>query len=131
MEGEVIATQASGTIDFAYSRLVLQHVPTAFAVGYVSELIRVLADGGIAMFSAPHADPRSNLAGLRQLLRAVRELVPGQERMSLYPLSRSVVESAVTNAGGVMLAVLPDPHPPGWSGFLYIATRRAQGSTQR
>jgi len=42
-----------GTFDFVYSRLVLQHIPPTAAQTYVSELVRVLAPGGVLMFQIP------------------------------------------------------------------------------
>ena len=129
--GETIPTITAGAIDFAYSRLVLQHVPTVIAARYVSELVRVLSEGGIAMFSAPYADPRWDVARLRSAVRAIRELLPGQNRMSVYPLPVPMVEIAVARAGGSIKAALPDPHPPGWRGVLYVVEKLPQARIGR
>jgi SAM-dependent methyltransferase len=113
----------SGTVDFVYSRLVLQHVPPAIVKGYVAEFIRILAPGGVAMFGIPSEDPRHHLFGLRPLVRAVREVVPGLHRMSVYAISRPIIEQVVAGAHGSLVAAIPDPSPPGWAGFMYVVTK--------
>ncbi|HET9051576.1 MAG TPA: class I SAM-dependent methyltransferase, partial [Candidatus Dormibacteraeota bacterium] len=42
-----------GSCDLLCSFLVLQHIPTEIALGYVSEFVRVLRPGGVAVFGAP------------------------------------------------------------------------------
>jgi ubiquinone/menaquinone biosynthesis C-methylase UbiE len=42
---------ASGTVDFVFSYITLQHVPTeSLVLGYVQEIMRVLKPGGICLF---------------------------------------------------------------------------------
>lgn len=41
---------ADASVDFVFSHITLQHIPTALAAGYVEELLRVLAPGGVAVF---------------------------------------------------------------------------------
>jgi SAM-dependent methyltransferase len=41
---------ADASIDFVYSCMTLQHIPTELAFGYVGEFLRVLAPGGVAAF---------------------------------------------------------------------------------
>lgn len=38
------------SVDFVFSHITLQHIPTALAMGYVDEFLRVLAPGGVAVF---------------------------------------------------------------------------------
>jgi SAM-dependent methyltransferase len=53
---------ADGGFDFAYSSLVLQHMDPPLACGYVAELVRVLAPGGLLVFQLPsERDTRSEL----------------------------------------------------------------------
>jgi SAM-dependent methyltransferase len=53
---------ADGSFDFAYSSLVLQHMDPPLARGYVAELVRVLAIGGLLVFQLPsERDTRSEL----------------------------------------------------------------------
>ena len=41
---------ADASVDFVYSIMTLQHIPTKLAMGYVDEFFRVLAPGGVAVF---------------------------------------------------------------------------------
>jgi FkbM family methyltransferase len=41
---------ADASVDLVLSRIVLQHIPRALAIGYVAEFFRVLAPGGVALF---------------------------------------------------------------------------------
>lgn len=38
------------SFDFVFSHITLQHIPTALALGYVDEFLRILAPGGVAVF---------------------------------------------------------------------------------
>lgn len=50
---EDLALFADHSFDLVYSTLVLQHIHPVFARRYVAEFVRVLADGGLAMFQIP------------------------------------------------------------------------------
>jgi SAM-dependent methyltransferase len=52
----------SGTFDFVYSRIVLQHMAPEFAKSYITEFIRLLAPGGLTAFQVP-AGPPGTVAG--------------------------------------------------------------------
>src|SRR5690348_1577848 len=41
---------ADASVDFAFSHITLQHIPTELAAGYVDEFFRILAPGGAAVF---------------------------------------------------------------------------------
>ena len=41
---------ADASVDLVFSRIVLQHIPSSLAIGYVAEFFRVLAPGGVAVF---------------------------------------------------------------------------------
>jgi SAM-dependent methyltransferase len=66
------------SFDLVYSNLVLQHMPPGLARGYVAELARVLAPGGLLVFQAPSektALPRlSRKAVLAEIEPLAREL---------------------------------------------------------
>jgi SAM-dependent methyltransferase len=44
---------ADGTFSFIYSTLVLQHMEPRYSTGYIRELLRVLAPGGLLVFQVP------------------------------------------------------------------------------
>ncbi len=50
-----LALFPEGSFDLVYSAYVLQHMAPGFAEGYVREFVRVLADGGLALFQLPTA----------------------------------------------------------------------------
>ena len=81
-----------GSFDFVYSNIVLQHMPPELSTGYVREFIRVLAPGGVAVFSCParpgtRQGPAKRLAWLGK--EAVRSVVNSAGRVvSLVPFPR-------------------------------------------
>jgi SAM-dependent methyltransferase len=110
---------ASGTFDFVYSHLVLQHVPTLRLIeAYVRELVRVTAPGGIALLQAPHTIPRAHrLQPLRRFYALLRRLgVPSEflilrtplQPMRMTAIPRERFEAAVVEAGGTVLGVESD-----------------------
>jgi SAM-dependent methyltransferase len=48
-----LAAFGDGSFDFIYSNIVLQHMEPELSEGYVREFVRVLADGGVAVFQVP------------------------------------------------------------------------------
>ena len=50
---------ADASVDFVFSHITLQHIPTELAVGYVEEFFRVLAPGGAAVFQFTTGPDRS------------------------------------------------------------------------
>ena len=95
----------SGSIDFVYSNITLQHIPAADQLRYVEEFCRILSPGGALVFQTPSAYSRT-LAGqvsralgnrLMNLLRAVRY---GPDRvMEMHILPRARVESILQSRG--------------------------------
>ena len=50
---------ADASIDLVYSCITLQHIPSALALGYVAEFLRVMAPGGAAVFQFVSGPDRS------------------------------------------------------------------------
>jgi SAM-dependent methyltransferase len=103
----------SGTFDFVYSALVLQHMPRRELIRtYVGEFIRVLGPGGLAVFQClAHLPPALRLQPRRRAYAALRRLgVPHQmllERLHLVPtrltaITEDDVQATVAAAGGVI-----------------------------
>ena len=127
-----------GAFDFVYSRLVLQHIPPKAAAHYVSELVRVLAAGGVLMFQipepmeqdpdalyrdeerafveAPIADTAIKRLAPRWLVRVYRRarfrhLVPRrarQHRMHMFGLTRDAVVDILGRAHADVLRIDDD-----------------------
>jgi SAM-dependent methyltransferase len=111
---------ADGSIDFIFSRLVLQHIPRAAARSYMAEFSRVLAPGGVAMFQLMTG---ARSAGVRlrhfvrerapDLYRSLRDLVLRRPRFELNVLSEGEVRGAIERNGVTLIAVLSDEdHDP-------------------
>lgn len=68
VEGNDLGCLASGSVEFVFSYLVLQHLPEeALALGYIREMLRVLKPGGAFLFQfngskAPTMNLRGRLA---------------------------------------------------------------------
>jgi SAM-dependent methyltransferase len=85
--GADLSCVASGSVDFAFTYLVLQHLPEeTLAFRYVHELLRVLRPGGVFLFQFNGGlEPTMNLRG-----RAAWGIVDALWSMRLRDLSRSV-----------------------------------------
>jgi SAM-dependent methyltransferase len=108
-----------GAFDLVYTNIVLQHVPTPELIeGYVRELVRVTATGGIALIQVPYRIPLAyRFQPLRRGYGALRRLgVPASalilrtplQPMRMTALSRQRFEQAVRAAGGDVLSIEPD-----------------------
>jgi SAM-dependent methyltransferase len=89
----------SNSIDFAMSFLVFQHIPEPAAVaGHLTEIRRVLADGGRAVLHFDTGES-SLLRGL--VLRLPDRLLPRTRRrfMRRYPLTRQQARELCSQAG--------------------------------
>ena len=120
----------SGSFDFICSLMTLQHVPPEVAFTYVAEFVRLLAPEGVAVFQATsrYVGPMAK----RVLRRLPHWLISLPWRwtnrtpffMEMNELPRQMVERAVIEAGGRLLAVEPD-HFAGdqWEGYRYYVSR--------
>jgi SAM-dependent methyltransferase len=136
---------AADRFDFVYSIIVLQHMPSHLALGYLREFVRVLAPGGLLVVqlpshhtplgeerlrapAAPPAPPPSRLRRLRAAVgRRVKPLlgIPTREPfISMYGTPRETVVGALTAAGARVLEVEPDTAAgPEWYSFGYWVTK--------
>lgn len=138
----------TASFDVIYCRLVLQHVPPAYLFGYLPELVRVLAPGGVLMFQLPDeiapeaedafADAPVVGGGVKTLLprplvRACRlvkyRLIVDESNptMAMFGMAKQTVLSLLTDAGGTIIAVEPDQsHGTDIPGYEYWVTRPVQ-----
>jgi SAM-dependent methyltransferase len=114
-----LARFESSAFDFVYSSIVLQHVPgRELALGYVRELVRVLADGGLLVFQVPQRQPALRRLQLsRRLYSLARRLGARDEwllrrtpltPMRMLALRERDVRSSVAAAAGTVLRVDAD-----------------------
>jgi SAM-dependent methyltransferase len=132
----------TGSVDLVYSRLVLQHIPPDLALGYVAEFVRVLAEGGVAMFQVPVVRPPSptyrrtvsrvkrafvhgHQMGIYVTPLAVRDaLRRGGHGMAMYGVPPAAIRDAVCQGGGSVLHELEEHATTAWPGIIYIAAGR-------
>ena len=75
----------SGTFDFVFTVLVLQHLPTKKAIlEYVAEFIRVVKDGGVISFQLPIAVPISTTNPAATTPVGCTRLVGGAEILAIH-----------------------------------------------
>jgi len=108
-----LALFESGSFDLVYTSKVLQHMPPPLQEGYIREFIRIIRNGGVAVFqvrNGPRVEPGTLRAWLytlnrRHLRRALQRLRrrPGYE---MHYLARSRVEELVAAAGGRLIDVV-------------------------
>lgn len=138
-----LAVFPTGTFDLAYSNIVLQHLAPGLQRAYVTELVRVLAPGGIAAFQLP-----SRRTGARGALRRALPPAVGHRvrsllrppaslrrdgytiRMEMNCLPEAEVGRLVAAAGGVMEAVLYTNAAEGDFGGRFVFLDRA-GAEER
>jgi SAM-dependent methyltransferase len=100
------------SFDVVYSSITLQHIPPAAAERYVSEFIRVIRPGGIAVFqmrNGPRVRPgtlRSVLYTLNRIhVRRLLQRLRGRPPYEMHYVARSRVEEVVSGAGGQVVHV--------------------------
>jgi ubiquinone/menaquinone biosynthesis C-methylase UbiE len=126
----------SESIDFVYTRLVLQHMPPRYVRAYLAEFVRVLCPGGVLVFQLPaeNAVPVSvSGRGVKRLLplplvsviRAVRALRQFP-RMEIHGLPRPEVERLLAQLGAPVVDVVDDrAHGADTPGYRYCAVKGA------
>ncbi len=129
---------ASGSLDFVYSFIVLQHLPDyPMLVGYLHEIRRCLRVGGVAQLYFGRYSRMHPLLQLRWWRRGYRALPDGAaNRVSL--LVRMGKVRAVCRALGLRVVAsgtsyyrVPDGYPRQRGGQSYVTLLHAAGSCRR
>lgn len=124
----------SGSIDFVYSHIVLQHISQRFQLAYNAEFLRVLAPAGVAAFQVitgwhartPSREARESI--LAPWVRAMRNTFGRQQiRMEMHPTPATKV-AALCEAAGCRVLQFPytnssDPDHEGKVQFMDSAAR--------
>ena len=88
----------SGTFDFVYSNIVLQHVGPEAAKAYIREFVRVLSPGGLALFQLPSENIRAELREKHRLPEnAFRARIAAEIPAETEPGRRLTVAATITN----------------------------------
>jgi 2-polyprenyl-3-methyl-5-hydroxy-6-metoxy-1,4-benzoquinol methylase len=113
---------ADGYFDFIYSNITLQHIPPKYSTSYISEFLRILKTGGVAVFQLPAKKilvPVSNLFGmskrvfefLPQSVLSVYHQVryPNRPFAFMYSVPRSRVEELIRLGNATLMDVQEGP----------------------
>jgi SAM-dependent methyltransferase len=125
-----LAVFDDASFDVAYSSLVLQHIPTALAMGYLSEMMRVVVPGGVVtvqVASHPDRSVKGRVAAALPLpvIRFVQRWVLRYPApMDMYPMSAEQVEAAVAGRGWVVGSFDEALYGGHWVMTRYVIERR-------
>jgi SAM-dependent methyltransferase len=102
----------SGSFDFVYSSITLQHVPPELAECYVREFFRILRPGGVAVFqmrNGPRVRPGTLKAWWyrmrREHFRRFWQKLRGRPPYEMHYVARSRVEALIAESGGRLVDV--------------------------
>jgi SAM-dependent methyltransferase len=140
--GEDLGEYADATFDVVVSLFVLQHVPELGAIErYVTELVRVLAEGGLAIVQLPYAKPqaaspttwRARLALRRRIALVLRRSgvsprflyrqLGWRPDMPMVAVPQDRVRDLVTTSGGTVVRTMTDTDFGGVSNAYYYISR--------
>ena len=108
-----LAFVAGDSVDFVISLLVLQHMSSGLAQGYIAEFLRVLRPGGVALFQAPYAGPDCWSGP-----------APGGTTMEMNVTPKERVGTIVDAARArLVLCHDDDGGGAGWPSCVYVVTR--------
>ena len=123
---DALAMFEDRSVDFILSLIVFQHMENRYKARYLSEFVRMLSTGGVAMVTIP-SHPRLSAAGavyrlpnpMLNLYRRLRYKNGGV--MELHGMRRDDVTRAVIEAGGTVIDIAPDSLAgTPWHSFRYI-----------
>jgi SAM-dependent methyltransferase len=124
------------SVDFLYSRLVLQHLRPWTIKAYVAEFVRLLDAGGVAVFNVPASPLDAPVAGgtlktllpmtLIRLYRRLHRVLVERWRfpnMEVNGVPPGELVPLIEKCGATVVAVRPDQtHGDAGPGFLYCVT---------
>jgi ubiquinone/menaquinone biosynthesis C-methylase UbiE len=98
----------SGSVDFIYSALVLQHIAPPHSERYLHEFVRVLSSQGLVMFQVIDQAGESIIGRLSRivpdpLIEAYRCIRYGQQRIKIYEFPAKRIHEAVSRAGAQVI----------------------------
>ena len=123
VQGGDLSVFETSTFDLVYSDMVLQHIPYPHGLDYISEFLRVLRPGGVAVFQVVLdnllLEPLPSVWRER-VLAALKKVRTGGAVNNMFGLDDTSVRSAVSKGEGIVLDVqefegdpssLPPLHP--------------------
>ncbi len=100
----------TGTFDFVYTNIVLQHMPPRYQVIYIREFFRILKPGGTALFQVRTvAEPKSgSFAQMfytfkNERLKPFWKKVRGKPPIQVHKISTQLVEQTIAECGARLI----------------------------
>ena len=122
-QAEDLKQFSDDSFSMTFTVITLQHIPSEQSSGFISEFIRLIKPGGLAVFQVPTKDVRqlSITQRLRSFLRIRERLalvgIGKGFQMDMYPISEERIVQMIKNAGGeVKLAVNTNQTEPDYNG---------------
>ena len=130
-DGRSLEAIETGSVDFVYSVIALQHSPREAQRRVIREFARVLAPGGVAVFQTPSRHNLASASGIalrllgNRLLNLPRRIVHGKGRvMEVHALPREEVEGLLAGCGlALREAERYDVAGPAFESYRYFARR--------
>ncbi len=120
----------SGSFDFVYSNITLQHIPPEPATKYIRDFFRILRPGGVAIFQVPSGKPyragslRARLYTLRRhYLRRIWKIVRGKPPVEMHYIALEQVKRAIEESGGRLVDVVEVGQRKRRKNYRYCATK--------
>jgi len=125
----------SGSFDFIYCHVVLQHMKPEYATCYIAEFMRLLARGGIAVFDIPAENIEVGAPSFRVRLRGavvnttnlVWNTIMGRPffpQIEMYTVPKAKIEQLVFAGGGTIVQSKEDRSAgSAWPGYSYVVTK--------
>ena len=115
---------ADASVDFVFSHITLQHIPTELAAGYVDEFFRILAPGGAAVFQfvdSHDSSLRGRLFGVatNRWLNPVRRILwRSRDVFEMHALAEGRLRAQLASRADLRLldAIDDGAAGPGWQG---------------
>ncbi len=102
----------SGSFDFVYCLITLQHMPSDLALAYFSEFLRVTRPGGLVLVQlVTHKTPGLWYwppSLLRRLWRSLNSILLWSPHMEMHVFEEAKVHALAAQAGSSVLATWPD-----------------------
>lgn len=126
-----LASIESASFDFVYSNITLQHIPPQASTRYLSEFMRVLKPGGVALFQLPDG-PRHREGSLserwynfrRGPLRRFWKRIRGKAPVEVHYVNRDLVAEIIATAGGRVIDVkIDETARPGRHSLFHTAVK--------
>jgi SAM-dependent methyltransferase len=126
------------SIDFIYSKLVLQHIEPKYSKGYIQEFLRVLKPGGLLVFQIPSTllPNQSKVFGfvipdrmIRFLERGIlglqklRAKIKKKPIMEFWGIQKTEVIDIIHDNKGKLIRIDSNNDCPPWESYLYFVTK--------